>query len=211
MVMLHRMRVRDRRWPALLAILLLVMGTACGSGPSAPPPAASHGGDNSSPGSDGGRANPASPADSSAGASSSPDGVGRNGGGQGVGTTRAPQGPVRAGGEDTVVVAAPGLQTPSSSQPPPATIAPPQTATEPAPQRPTEAAPPTPDRAAAPPVQEPPVQARPAYNGLRSGTQRCNGSPVIQNGEVVFGGLPPGRLQITYDTAAWHMRRSEEH
>jgi hypothetical protein len=57
----------------------------------------------------------------------------------------------------------------------------------------------------APPIQQPPP-VRTAYSGPSSGKFTCHGTPVIQNGEVVFGGLPPGNLQITYDTSIWEMR-----
>ena len=58
----------------------------------------------------------------------------------------------------------------------------------------------------APPTPVPPPPTRPVYGGPVSGKLTCNGAPIIQNGEVVFGGLPPGRLQVTYDTDVWDLR-----
>ena len=114
--------------------------------------------------------------------------------------------PVRTDGRDTVVVAAPGLQPVATSQPSPETIVEAPVTSEPTPaKQPLEV--PT----GRPPVQDTPRSARPVYDGPVSGKLTCTGAPVIQNGEVVFVGLPPGRLQITYDTATWDARvRADE-
>ena len=122
------------------------------------------------------------------------------------------------GREETVVVSAPKPQ-PAPPRAPDATVV---EAPEPPPvKQPTavpSAQPAVPQPAVPQPVvpqpavQATPQPARPAYAGPVSGKLTCNGAPVIQNGEVVFGGLPPGRLQITYDTAAWDARiRPDEH
>ena len=52
---------------------------------------------------------------------------------------------------------------------------------------------------------DPPV-ARPLYAGPSAGTLTCNGTPIVQNGEVVFEGLPPGRIQVIHDTSIWEAR-----
>jgi hypothetical protein len=64
-----------------------------------------------------------------------------------------------------------------------------------------------------PPVQQMPPQLPPRqqaplrpYDGPSSGTFTYSGPPVIQNGEVVFRGLPAGQLQLTYDRSAWEGR-----
>lgn len=60
--------------------------------------------------------------------------------------------------------------------------------------------------------QPQPVQTRPAENvnaahsGPSSGELSYHGSPVPQNGEVVFDNLPPGTLTLTYDTSRWSAR-----
>jgi hypothetical protein len=127
-------------------------------------------------------------------------------------------GPLRASGgrEETVVVSAPKPQAAAPSAPADATVV---EAPEPPPaKQPIEVASGPPAKqpievASGPPaVQATPQPARPVYDGPVSGKLTCNGAPVIQNGEVVFGGLPPGRLQIAYDTAAWDARiRPDEH
>ena len=44
----------------------------------------------------------------------------------------------------------------------------------------------------------------PPYTGPTSGDLSCPASPVVQNGEVVFRNLPPGRLRLTsYDPKIW--------
>jgi hypothetical protein len=48
--------------------------------------------------------------------------------------------------------------------------------------------------------------AEPAYRGPTSGTLECTGSPVPQNAEYVFRNLPPGKLQLDYDTKIWDAR-----
>ncbi|HEX4278265.1 MAG TPA: hypothetical protein VHZ74_23080 [Bryobacteraceae bacterium] len=46
-----------------------------------------------------------------------------------------------------------------------------------------------------------------SYNGPRSGALECKRGVVIpQNGEYVFRDLPPGRLQLDYDTKIWDAR-----
>jgi hypothetical protein len=57
------------------------------------------------------------------------------------------------------------------------------------------------------PKPEPPVAVARAYNGPRSGTLECRAGIVIpQNGEYVFRDLPPGKLQLDYDTKIWDAR-----
>jgi len=56
------------------------------------------------------------------------------------------------------------------------------------------------------PAKEAPPPARPANAGPVTGRLTCSGAPVVQNGEVVFGGLPPGRLQVTYDVEIWDVQ-----
>jgi hypothetical protein len=119
--------------------------------------------------------------------------------------------PVRAAGgtEDTVVVSAPGPHAVAPS--PPSAVAPSTPSTATAVEAPVTSAPPSGGQpleapAASPAAQQTSPSARPEYNGPVSGKLTCNGTPIIQNGEVVFGGLPPGRLQVTYDTAAWDLR-----
>ena len=36
-----------------------------------------------------------------------------------------------------------------------------------------------------------------------SGTLRYTGRPVVQNGEIVFRGLPPAKLRLEYDQTTW--------
>jgi hypothetical protein len=151
-------------------------------------------------------------------------------------------GPLRASGgrEETVVVSAPKPQAAAPSAPADATVVeapepppakqPSEVASGPPAKQPSEVASGPPAKqpsevASGPPAKQPsevasrppavqatPQPARPVYDGPVSGKLTCNGAPVIQNGEVVFGGLPPGRLQIAYDTAAWDARiRPDEH
>jgi hypothetical protein len=77
-------------------------------------------------------------------------------------------------------------------------------------------------RAPDPPPASPPVETsfdriRPApapapapsapYTGPRSGMLECSGRVDIpQNGEYVFTDLPPGKLQLDYDTKSWDSR-----
>jgi hypothetical protein len=39
-----------------------------------------------------------------------------------------------------------------------------------------------------------------------SGTLECTGAPIAQNAEYVFRNLPPGKLQLDYDTKNWDAR-----
>jgi len=99
-----------------------------------------------------------------------------------------------------VVVSAPALQ-PAPDVPSTTTIAPPVRTVPVAPEPPVEV--PTAPLTPVPPQPQP---TRPVYGGPVSGKLTCNGTPVVQNGEVVFGGLPPGRLEINYDTEVWDLR-----
>jgi hypothetical protein len=75
--------------------------------------------------------------------------------------------------------------------------------------RPAQPSPP-PERNPAPAQALPaaaPVPAAPqAYNGARSGTLECSGSPIPQNAEYVFRNLPLLKLQLDYDTRVWEAR-----
>jgi hypothetical protein len=57
------------------------------------------------------------------------------------------------------------------------------------------------------PALDAPV-ARPIaqYNGPSSGTLECRPVEIPQNGEYVFSDLPPGKLQLDYDTKIWDAR-----
>jgi hypothetical protein len=41
------------------------------------------------------------------------------------------------------------------------------------------------------------------YNGAKSGTLECTGSPIPQNAEYVFRNLPPVKIKLDYDTKTW--------
>lgn len=45
-----------------------------------------------------------------------------------------------------------------------------------------------------------------AYNGAKSGTFECIGSPTPQNAEYVFRNVPPVKMQLDYDTKTWDAR-----
>jgi hypothetical protein len=92
---------------------------------------------------------------------------------------------------------------PTSASPELAAAAPPRVDPVPAPAPPQEehfpefsASSATAEAAAAPPL----------YTGPSAGTFTCNGTPIVQNGEVVFEGLPPGRIQVIHDTSIWEAR-----
>lgn len=55
---------------------------------------------------------------------------------------------------------------------------------------------------AAPAAPAPPT----LYGGPHSGTLECTGNPVPQNAEYVFRNLPPGKMQLDYDTKVWDAR-----
>jgi len=42
-----------------------------------------------------------------------------------------------------------------------------------------------------------------AHSGATSGTLQCSGGPIPQNAEYVFRNLPPGNMQLDYDTKTW--------
>ena len=39
-----------------------------------------------------------------------------------------------------------------------------------------------------------------------SGTLECRGLPIPQNAEYVFRNLPPGKIELVYDTKIWEAR-----
>jgi hypothetical protein len=45
-----------------------------------------------------------------------------------------------------------------------------------------------------------------SYSGPMSGTLECKGLPIPQNAEYVFRNLPPGKIQLVYDTKVWEAR-----
>jgi len=57
------------------------------------------------------------------------------------------------------------------------------------------------------PQQNPPAESAP-YQGPSSGMLTYSGPPVVENGEIVFRNLPPGRLTLTYDQSVWEARLS---
>lgn len=59
---------------------------------------------------------------------------------------------------------------------------------------------------AAPPRQVEPAGPAAAYTGPASGTLECGAVEIPQNGEHVFSNLPPGKLQLEYDTKIWDAR-----
>jgi hypothetical protein len=198
-------RVRaERCCAALVTILALGLCAACQPA-SSTPPVPSHttdAGRGSGNGEPNAPSTTADPVSSDAPLTTTVDGAQPSGRGQTASTDSRV--PVRAaGGEDTVVVSASGPQPAVPSEPPAQPSAPTSVTIAAAPSRPLTEAPPPAPTAPEPPA---PAPAKPTYNGPVSGKLTCHGSPVIQNGEVVFGGLPPGRLQITYDTEGWDMR-----
>jgi hypothetical protein len=96
--------------------------------------------------------------------------------------------------------------TPSLSQ----TALPSSATTPAAPPVPTQSQQVQPASAVPPPLTEParqPIALPPStYAGPSSGQLSYSGPPVPQNGEIVFNGLPPGTLTLTYDTRAWSHR-----
>jgi hypothetical protein len=48
--------------------------------------------------------------------------------------------------------------------------------------------------------------AAPVHTAPTSGTLECTGSPIPQNAEYVFRNLPPGKIQLDYDTKIWDAR-----
>ena len=59
--------------------------------------------------------------------------------------------------------------------------------------------------APAPPAA-PAALSAPSYNGPMSGTLECRGLPIPQNAEYVFRNLPPGKIELVYDTKIWEAR-----
>lgn len=51
-----------------------------------------------------------------------------------------------------------------------------------------------------------PPEPPPPYNGPPAGVLKYAGPPVVQNGEVVFAGLPNLPLRLSYDAKAWDHR-----
>jgi len=52
-----------------------------------------------------------------------------------------------------------------------------------------------------------PAPAPPSlYAGARSGILQCGGGPIPQNAEYVFRNLPPGKMQLDYDSRVWDAR-----
>lgn len=115
-------------------------------------------------------------------------------------TKTLPSGPVRARStpDDVVVVSrpAPPVATP---EPPPIKI--PVPTLDPPPIAPLVPIVPIPQTQVIPP----PAPPRP-YTGPTSGELKCNNTRVVQNGEVVFAGLPAGELRLTYDAETWEVR-----
>jgi hypothetical protein len=62
----------------------------------------------------------------------------------------------------------------------------------------------------APPRSPVPAAAVPSttqpYNGAKSGTFECGGSPIPQNAEYVFRNVPLVKMQLDYDTKIWDAR-----
>lgn len=54
-----------------------------------------------------------------------------------------------------------------------------------------------------PHVVPPPSAVVRTVPGPRSGRLEYNGTPVPQNGEIVFSGIPAGKLRLDYDRSAW--------
>jgi hypothetical protein len=48
-----------------------------------------------------------------------------------------------------------------------------------------------------------------AYTGPGSGTLSSSGGPIPENGEYVFTNIPPGNLQLDFDTKHWEARLAE--
>jgi outer membrane biosynthesis protein TonB len=69
---------------------------------------------------------------------------------------------------------------------------------------PAPAAIPTPDPPPAPPAIPSLLSAK--DNGPSAGILTYTGEPVVQNGEIVFDGLPPAQLHLAYDANAWDAR-----
>ena len=51
-----------------------------------------------------------------------------------------------------------------------------------------------------------PLPAAPAATAATSGVLSCNGVAIPQNAEYIFRSLPPGKLQLNYDTKTWEAR-----
>lgn len=115
----------------------------------------------------------------------------------------------------------PSIQQPQPQAQPPR--AEPQTQTPPPVAEPVHQPPPPvqqprnvePPPQAQPSIAQPEPQRRPMnpsppdlapYNGPRSGVLTYSGPPVVQNGEVVFEGLPPGQVVLSYDLKKWEGR-----
>jgi hypothetical protein len=88
----------------------------------------------------------------------------------------------------------PGVDSPVVSGPPVSTPAPP----------PPEHAQPASLAPAPPAPQAEPGHSTPAaFDRVQSGTLQCVGAPVPQNAEYVFRNIPPGRMELDYDTKTW--------
>src|SRR5262249_41662548 len=44
------------------------------------------------------------------------------------------------------------------------------------------------------------------YSGPATGIVKYEGAPIVQNAEIVFRNLPPGRLVLEYDQNTWEAR-----
>jgi hypothetical protein len=101
--------------------------------------------------------------------------------------------------------AAPGPSVTNTSTPAPSASAPstsaPSVSAPSAPSAPSLA----PRPAASAPTPAPLPAATSAVTAM-SGTLSCSGAPIPQNAEYVFRNLPPGRLQLDYDTKNWEAR-----
>ena len=56
------------------------------------------------------------------------------------------------------------------------------------------------------PSSIPATPAKQAYEGPRSGTYECTGSPIPQNAEFVFRNVPPVPMRLDYDSKIWEAR-----
>jgi tRNA A-37 threonylcarbamoyl transferase component Bud32 len=115
------------------------------------------------------------------------------------GVPSVPAQPPTATGPSSPTVVGPSLPPPAgapSTSPAGGAPSPPPVALPPS----TTVAPPSP-----PPVVQPqPPVVQATYQGPRSGVLRCRpGTQVVQNGQVVLSGLPPGRIGLDYDTDEW--------
>jgi len=103
----------------------------------------------------------------------------------------------------SVVAVHSNVDPPPLSSPPPPSSAP---VASPAPSLPPPSSPPAspPRLPRANPEPSAPLEA--PYTGPSSGTLTSRGGPIPQNAEYVFRGLPPGKIQLDYDTRIWEAR-----